>query len=117
MPEQNDRETITIVPETVDPVDLVNYFLGGPLPPDCQIVDLEEFMARGRPPDCDCGLIICVCERARAHQRGCPFRKALTCSVSIPCEHGSDLCLECDACTCECSGRDSNSHATVDTGV
>jgi len=67
-----------------------------------EIVDQEEFMARGRVADCDCGLISCVCEEARKHKPECRFRKALTCAVGISCdEHGYDVCPKCDPCDCE----------------
>jgi len=60
-----------------------------------------EFSARGRVGDCNCSLIQCVCEEARSHGEGCPFRRALTCAVGIDCEkHGFDVCPECDPCTC-----------------
>jgi len=64
--------------------------------------DEKEFMARGRPADCDCELISCVCTEARQHKLACRYRKALTCAVAIDCEpHGFDVCPECDPCTCK----------------
>jgi hypothetical protein len=62
--------------------------------------DEAAFMARGRASDCDCQLITCVCTEARAHDKTCRHRVALTCAVSIVCEHGYDVCPECDPCTC-----------------
>jgi hypothetical protein len=64
-------------------------------------VTLEEYMAIGRVPDCDCQLIRCVCTDARKHVVGCIYRLALTCAIPIPCEsHGEDVCPVCDLCTC-----------------
>jgi hypothetical protein len=62
--------------------------------------DEATFMARGRASDCDCQLITCVCTEARAHDKTCRHRVALTCAVPIVCEHGYDTCPECDPCTC-----------------
>jgi hypothetical protein len=63
--------------------------------------DYETFSARGRVPDCDCGLIQCACAEARKHKVGCRYRTALTCAIPIECDHGFDVCPQCDACTCE----------------
>lgn len=60
-----------------------------------------EFRAEGRAKDCDCGMIRCVCLDARKHDKGCAFRRALTCAVGIECEHGYDVCPICDPCTCK----------------
>jgi hypothetical protein len=65
-----------------------------------QFEDAEEWMARGRVADCDCQLISCVCAEARTHEPKCRHRVALTCAVAIVCEHGSDVCPQCDPCTC-----------------
>lgn len=61
---------------------------------------IEAYMARGRVPDCTCELIQCVCAEARKHEKGCRFRQAMTCAVAITCDHGVDVCPECDPCTC-----------------
>lgn len=74
--------------------------LANPLPPGVTAEPLEDFMARGRVDDCDCGLIQCECVRARAHTKDCKFRKALTCVIGFECDHGFDVCPECDACDC-----------------
>lgn len=47
-----------------------------------------------------CGHLACVCPTKAAHVEGCPYRRAVTCSVPIECEHGYDVCPECDQCTC-----------------
>lgn len=50
---------------------------------------------------CDvCKHIACVCVAQRRHAESCRFRLALTCAVPIECEHGCDVCPECDACDC-----------------
>ena len=78
--------------------------LADPLPPGVTVEPLEDFMARGRAPDCDCGLIQCACARAREHTKDCAYRKALTCAIAIECEHGFDVCPTCDACDCGGAG-------------
>jgi hypothetical protein len=61
----------------------------------------EEFLARGRVPDCDCGIIQCCCTEARQHGPMCHWRIALLCPFGLPCDpHGVDVCPECDTCTC-----------------
>jgi len=74
--------------------------LADPLPPGVSVEPLEDFMARGRAQDCDCGLIQCECVRARAHSADCKFRRALVCAIGFECDHGFDVCPECDACDC-----------------
>ncbi len=61
---------------------------------------IEAHMARGRVPDCDCGLIECCCTAARAHKEGCRLRLAMTCAIEVTCDHGLGVCSECDPCTC-----------------
>lgn len=34
------------------------------------------------------------------HHPDCPFRKSVECPVGIECEHGWDVCPQCDPCTC-----------------
>jgi hypothetical protein len=72
----------------------------GPLPEHCHVEDFQTYLARNRAADCDCGLIECVCAQARLHTKGCRFRLAMTCAVAIECDHGFDVCPECDPCTC-----------------
>ena len=62
--------------------------------------EAEAFMAKGRVADCSCDLIQCVCAEARKHDASCRLRVAMTCAVPIACEHGYDVCPECDPCTC-----------------
>lgn len=47
-----------------------------------------------------CGHLACVCEIKRLHAEDCPFRISATCPVGVECEHGYDVCPECDSCTC-----------------
>jgi hypothetical protein len=65
------------------------------------VQDFDDFAARGRVPDCNCGLIICVCLQVRPHKLYCMYRKSMTCPVAIPCDCGFDVCPKCDPCTCE----------------
>ena len=75
--------------------------LADPLPPGVVAEPVEDFMARGRAPDCDCGLVQCVCVRARTHAEDCGFRKALTCAIGFECDaHQLEVCPRCDPCTC-----------------
>ncbi len=48
-----------------------------------------------------CGHFACVCKILADHKEGCPYRRSATCSVPIECDHGYDVCPECDPCTCE----------------
>ena len=51
---------------------------------------------------CDkCGFIDCVCEIRKTHKEDCRFRRSACCPVAIECDHGFDVCPECDPCTCE----------------
>lgn len=34
------------------------------------------------------------------HARYCRFRVARECAIPVMCEHGYDVCPECDSCTC-----------------
>lgn len=34
------------------------------------------------------------------HRRSCRFRRAMVAPVPVECEHGYDVCSECDPCTC-----------------
>jgi hypothetical protein len=47
-----------------------------------------------------CGHIACVCKVNQEHVEGCKFRLAVTCNIPIECDHGYDVCPECDPCTC-----------------
>lgn len=48
----------------------------------------------------DCGYFACVCTVRKRHAEDCPFRVSMACPVGIECEHGHDVCPECDPCTC-----------------
>ena len=76
--------------------------LADPLPQGVMVEPVEDFMARGRAPDCDCGLIQCTCVTVRVHVMDCQLRRSMTCAVPIECdEHGLDVCPKCDPCTCK----------------
>ena len=49
----------------------------------------------------ECGHIACVCDIKAKHKEDCLFRIAATCSIPVECEHGYDVCPECDPCNCE----------------
>lgn len=36
----------------------------------------------------------------KLHERGCPMGRAVQCAVGVECEHGYDVCPQCDPCTC-----------------
>lgn len=42
-----------------------------------------------------------VYPKASSHIKGCALRTAMTCAVGIECEHGYDVCPQCDKCTCD----------------
>lgn len=93
-----------VVPEDVDIEQLVLYTQGeGPVPDRAEAMTTEELLARGRVENCTCGLIQCACETVRPHKEDCRFRKAVLCPIPIECEHGFDVCPECD--TCDCGGQ------------
>lgn len=48
----------------------------------------------------ECGQCPCCCGVRKNHAEDCKFRKAVECSVAIECDHGHDVCSECDPCTC-----------------
>jgi len=53
---------------------------------------------------CDtCGHLACVCAILKEHEEGCRFRLAAACAVPIECDHGYDVCPQCDPCSCSCS--------------
>lgn len=47
-----------------------------------------------------CGYFECICEIRQTHKPDCKFRRAMETSVSIECEHGLDVCPQCDPCDC-----------------
>lgn len=55
-------------------------------------------------PNCTCGMIECVCAQVAPHVEGCRYRRSMLCPVAIACEHGYDVCPECDPCTCPPKG-------------
>lgn len=48
-----------------------------------------------------CEFIECVCDIIETHLESYKFRKAATFKVAIECDHGYDVCPECDSCTCK----------------
>lgn len=89
------------VPETVSPEALMAYVETGELPEGSTEEPIEDFMARGRVKDCDCGLLQCACLEARKHKKSCRHRLALICPVEVLCvAHKLEVCPECDACDC-----------------
>lgn len=64
--------------------------------------DLDMNYAEDRIVACEtCKHFACVCGIIVMHNENCPFRKAATCAVAIECDHGFDVCPECDPCTCK----------------
>lgn len=47
-----------------------------------------------------CGMLACVCVANAAHDDHCRFRRAIAGAVAIECDHGRDVCIICDPCTC-----------------
>jgi hypothetical protein len=82
-------------------VDAVTAMLDGkPLPAGAHEEDYDTFVARGRIENCTCHQISCVCAQVAGHNEGCRFRTAVLCPIPIDCEHGYDVCPQCDPCTC-----------------
>jgi len=50
---------------------------------------------------CCCDHIVCVCAEKRKHKKKCRYRISISCPIGIPCDHGRDVCPECDACNCD----------------
>lgn len=95
-----DVKVLVVSPE-VDLVELGEHMVnGGPQPAGSHYESFEEFTARGRVKDCDCGLIECVCAQVRPHKPTCRYRVSMTCAVPISCDHGFETCPECDRCDC-----------------
>ena len=90
-----------VVPPDVDAAQLDLYVRGeGPVPDRAEAMTTEEFLARGRVEGCTCGMIQCVCKTVKPHKEGCRFRTSVLCPVAVECEHGYDVCPECDSCDC-----------------
>lgn len=43
----------------------------------------REWSARGRPADCDCGLLQCECTEIRRHKPGCERRLSITSPIDL----------------------------------
>lgn len=92
---------VLVVPASTTPEQLAICIIGGQMPPGSSGMTLDELKAIGRPEDCDCGLIVCVCNQARQHKEDCPLRLSMTCAIPIECaEHDRDVCPICTPCTC-----------------
>lgn len=48
----------------------------------------------------DCEYFACICNIRARHAQGCKFRTSATCAIPIACDHGFDVCPDCDPCTC-----------------
>lgn len=48
-----------------------------------------------------CGHFACICNILKDHAEPCLYRRAATIPIGIACDHGRDVCPECDPCTCE----------------
>lgn len=48
---------------------------------------------------------------ATGHEDDCRYRIATECAIPIECDHGYDVCPECNPCTCE---EERNKHANID---
>lgn len=54
-----------------------------------------------------CGHLACVCGIRTQHpDPACKFRVSTTCAVPIECDHGYDVCPQCDPCTCNSTKED-----------
>jgi hypothetical protein len=67
---------------------------------------------------CSCQMISCVCIEVEKHpDLACRYRKSLLCPVAIYCDHGYDVCPECDPCTCNDGRRTGEASAPVGSGL
>ncbi len=48
-----------------------------------------------------CGFLACVCQILLDHEPVCKYLIAACCPVGIACDHGRDVCPQCDPCTCQ----------------
>ncbi len=76
------------------------YMEGRPLPEGAYLEDFEVYAARGRVPNCTCGLIECLCTQIAGHTDHCRFKVSALSPVCFPCEHDLDVCATCTPCTC-----------------
>lgn len=51
---------------------------GNPTDAPLRTEPLKDWMARGRVPDCDCGLLQCQCTVIRQHKPKCMLRLSIT---------------------------------------
>lgn len=47
-----------------------------------------------------CGFFDCVCQILAAHDPRCRRHVAAAQPIGITCEHGAEVCDQCDPCTC-----------------
>jgi len=54
------------------------------------------------PKACNqCGHFACICQDLADHKLKCKYRRAVTSTVPVECEHGHDVCPICDPCDCD----------------
>lgn len=92
---------VTVKTSTVaQAVEDIGTYMKGGHPPSITEEPLEEFMKKGRAENCFCDQIACVCKLVEGHKAKCRFRTSVLCPVAIECDHGRDVCPDCDACNC-----------------
>lgn len=47
-----------------------------------------------------CRHFACVCTIRKRHAEDCKFRIAAAMAFAIACDHGHDVCAQCDPCSC-----------------
>lgn len=100
LPEHPENHVLC-VPKDVDVAALGAFIEGkGPIPEACYWEDEETHFARGRVENCTCEMLYCVCAQVVDHLEYCHFRKAMLCPIGFVCEHGVEVCSQCDPCTC-----------------
>jgi hypothetical protein len=87
MPE---KPRILVAPEALEPEEMEVLREFGTV----EVVDEIPYCSK-------CGFFDCVCQIREQHAPDCRFRIAMECPVGVNCDHGYDVCPECDACTCE----------------
>lgn len=106
-PFDHGKKCVFLVPESdsseVKQQKIALWFTEGIVSDGCRNITYEEWVKEleaARAKDCFCGLLYCCCDQVRDHDPNCRFRKAMVCPVAVECDHGHDVCPQCDRCTC-----------------
>lgn len=62
---------------------------------------IERVLREPISDKCRCEFIECICDEIKSHKPNCKYILSLSCAIPIECEHGYDVCHQCDPCDCE----------------